>query len=81
MCNMMNRDKIKVVDCRDFGREFDDLCVLLSDYEDIDCDNYDSQLESLIKNAMINQINNIDTNVASVKVNIKPIINKQQNIT
>lgn len=47
---MTNQDKIKVVDCRDFGREFDDLCILLSDYEDIDCDDYDSQLENLIKN-------------------------------
>lgn len=42
MCDMMNRDKIKVVDCHDFGREFGDLCILLSDYEDIDCDDYDS---------------------------------------
>lgn len=33
---MTNQDKIKVVDCRDFGREFDNLCILLSDYEDID---------------------------------------------
>lgn len=50
MCDMINRDKIKVVGCRDFGREFENLCILLSDYEDIDCDDYDSQLESPIKN-------------------------------
>lgn len=47
---MTNQDKIKVVDCRDFGREFDNLCILLSDYEDIDCDNYDFQLVRLIVN-------------------------------
>lgn len=50
MFNMVNQDKIKVVDCRDFEREFDNLCILLSDYEDIDYDNYDPQLESLIEN-------------------------------
>lgn len=43
-------DKIKVVDCRDFGREYDEICILLSDYEEIDCERYESQLEELIKN-------------------------------
>ena len=47
---MTEQDKIKVVDCRDFGREFDNLCILLSDYENIECARYDSQLEKLIKN-------------------------------
>ena len=42
-------DKIKVVDCRDFCRECDEICILLSDYEEIDCEKYESQLSELIR--------------------------------
>lgn len=42
-------EKIKVLDGRDFRDRWDNYCIKLSDYENIDCDNYDQQLYDLFE--------------------------------
>lgn len=40
---------IKVVDGRDFRDRWNDLCITLEDYENINCDNYEQELHDLFE--------------------------------
>lgn len=40
---------IKVLDGRDFSYRWDNYCIKLSDYENIDCDKYEEQLYDLFE--------------------------------
>ena len=42
-------DLIKVVDGRDFSYRWEQYCITLEDFENIDCDNYDEQLYNLFE--------------------------------
>ena len=45
----METEKIKVLDGRGFSARWDNYCIKLSDYENIDCDSYDQQLYDLFE--------------------------------
>lgn len=42
-------EKIKVLDGRDFRDRWNDLCITLDDYENINCDNYEQELHDLFE--------------------------------
>ena len=42
-------DLIKVVDGRDFSYRWENYCITLEDFENIDCDRYDEQLYDLFE--------------------------------
>ena len=43
------KDKIKVLDGSDFRDRWKNLCITLEDYENIDCDDYEQQLNDLFE--------------------------------
>lgn len=42
-------DLIKVVDGRDFSYRWENYCITLEDFENIDCNKYDKQLYDLFE--------------------------------